>query len=88
MFDLLKKLRKEIASNKRIPAFTVFTDATLKIMSSKKPTNIKEFSEIPGVGEVKKDKYAALFIREIKAYELRTGFQSNADLPQKPKWNF
>ena len=88
LFDLLKKLRKEIASNKRIPAFTVFTDATLKIMSSKKPTNIKEFSEIPGVGEVKKDKYAALFIREIKAYELRTGFQSNADLPQKPKWNF
>ena len=88
LFDILKKLRKEIASSKRIPAFTVFTDATLKIMSSKKPTNIKEFSEIPGVGEVKKDKYAALFIREIKAYELRTGFQSNADLPRKPKWNF
>ncbi|MGN1195033.1 MAG: HRDC domain-containing protein, partial [Acutalibacteraceae bacterium] len=57
-----------IASTKRIPAFTVFTDATLRIMASKKPQNIKEFSEISGVGEVKKDRYGALFIREIKSY--------------------
>lgn len=83
LFDILKRLRKDIAAKKRVPAFTVFTDATLKIMASRKPVNIREFSAIPGVGEVKKDKYAALFIREIKAYEL----QNKAD-SMTTKWNF
>ena len=83
LFDILKRLRKEIAAKKRVPAFTVFTDATLKIMASRKPVNIREFSAIPGVGEVKKDKYAALFIREIKAYELQNKADSSA-----AKWNF
>ncbi|MGN1444481.1 MAG: DNA helicase RecQ [Acutalibacteraceae bacterium] len=84
LFDVLKRLRKEIAVKKRVPAFTIFTDATLKIMASRKPDNIRAFSDIPGVGEVKKEKYAALFIREIKAYQL----QDKTYTMQKIKWNF
>lgn len=68
LFERLKALRKSIASQKSVPAFTVFTDATLRLMSAKKPRNIGEFSEISGVGEVKKERYGALFLREIKAY--------------------
>ena len=73
LFDRLKALRKSIASTKRVPAFTVFTDATLRLMSAKKPQDIKAFSEISGVGEVKKQRYGALFVREIRSYLIETG---------------
>jgi len=64
----LKGLRKEIAARESVPAYIVFSDATLRDMCRKKPVTLPQFSEVTGVGEVKREKYGAMFTILIRDY--------------------
>jgi ATP-dependent DNA helicase RecQ len=68
LFSKLKALRKTIAAEEKVPAYVVFTDASLVDMCGKKPTTRNAFSEVAGVGEIKQRKYADRFIEAIRAY--------------------
>lgn len=68
LFNVLKTLRKKIAKEKKVPAFIVFTDSSLKAMSTIKPLNEQEFLSVPGVGKNKKELYAQQFTNEIRNY--------------------
>lgn len=68
LFDELKALRKEIASNEHIPPYHVFSDATLKEMCIKYPTNKIAMLDVKGVGLSKYDRYGQLFINTITEY--------------------
>lgn len=65
----LKKLRKSLADRASVPAYVVFTDATLNDMCRKKPKTVKEFAAVSGVGKVKLDKYGEIFANAIAEYE-------------------
>jgi ATP-dependent DNA helicase RecQ len=64
----LKGLRKEIAARESVPAYIVFSDATLRDMCRKKPVTLPQFSEVTGVGAVKREKYGAMFTILIRDY--------------------
>ncbi|HCC06874.1 MAG TPA: DNA helicase RecQ [Clostridiales bacterium] len=68
LFEILRQLRKEISVEENVPPFVVFSDATLKEMSSRYPISKAQILNISGVGEVKYEKYGERFIDEIKAY--------------------
>lgn len=68
LFDLLRSLRKEIASEEGVPPYIVFGDNTLKEMSVRIPLNESQLSEISGVGEKKILKYGEMFLNVIKEY--------------------
>ncbi|MGK5556053.1 ATP-dependent DNA helicase UvrD2 [Actinomadura kijaniata] len=53
----LKEWRTETAADQRIPAYVVFTDATLQAIAERDPATLEELAQIPGVGKVKLDKY-------------------------------
>ena len=72
LFDKLRKLRLRIATEEGVPAYVIFGDASLKDMESKLPVKAEEFAQISGVGKAKLDKYAGIFIAEIKAHQLTT----------------
>ena len=61
----LKELRFKLAQEKRIPAFVVFSDATLVDMCSKMPANEIEFLEVSGVGNKKLEAYGKEFLDVI-----------------------
>lgn len=65
LFEKLRSLRSKIAAEMGVPAYVIFSDATLQEMEEKLPKNHLEFSEIGGVGQAKLDKYADLFLRVI-----------------------
>jgi ATP-dependent DNA helicase RecQ len=69
LFEKLKTLRKEIADEQKVPAFVVFSDASLVDMCKKLPTNRAEFLGVVGVGEVKADRYGEEFLEIIKGGE-------------------
>lgn len=56
LFEELRQWRLDAAEGK--PAFTVFTDATLRSLSQVKPRSRSQLSEIPGVGPAKLERYA------------------------------
>ena len=53
LLDALKALRKSIASKKSVPAYVIFTDATLIDMCKKCPKTPDEMLEVSGVGRTK-----------------------------------
>ena len=68
LFDRLKALRLDIAAREGVPAYVVFSNATLSDMCAKLPRTVDEFLEINGVGLVKADRYAKAFLAEIVAW--------------------
>ncbi|MFC1836170.1 RecQ family ATP-dependent DNA helicase, partial [Thermodesulfobacteriota bacterium] len=65
LFDALRKLRREIAEKKNVPAYVVFHDATLREMARHKPATVEELLTLPGVGQRKSEEYGSLFLDEI-----------------------
>jgi len=68
LFELLRKLRYKIALEENIPAYLVFSDATLKDMERERPMSASEFLTISGVGQRKLEVYGDEFIAEITAF--------------------
>jgi len=68
LFDELKKLRRQLASEAKVPAYIVFSDATLRDMCRVRPTNEAEFLTVSGVGRQKAEKYADAFCSVVTAY--------------------
>lgn len=64
----LKNLRKHFAAEAHVPAFVVFSDASLRDMCQKLPLSIEEFLQVSGVGNAKAEKYGQNFTELIKAY--------------------
>ena len=70
LFDELRALRKEIATNEKIPPYMVFSDATLQEMASKRPTDELALSKVKGVGEVKLKKYSTAFLKILNSQQV------------------
>lgn len=68
MLDALKALRKSIASKKSVPAYVIFTDATLIDMCKKCPETPDEMLEVSGVGRTKLEKFGKEFLEEIAKF--------------------
>ena len=68
LFERLRKLRAKLASRASVPAYVVFTDATLRELSAVKPQTEQELLRVSGVGEKKAARYGKAFLEEIRAY--------------------
>ena len=57
VFQALRAWRKDIAQDQGVPAFVVFSDATLLALAEALPTTKEAMLEVSGVGPVKVDAY-------------------------------
>ena len=67
----LKALRLELAKAQSVPAYVIFTDASLREMCAAMPETLDEFSAVPGVGAAKLSRYGAAFVDLISQYKNR-----------------
>ncbi|GMO46684.1 MAG: DNA helicase RecQ [Treponemataceae bacterium] len=67
LFEALRSLRKKIADRENVPAYIVFSDASLQDMCRKQPVTLTQFSAVSGVGSVKLEKYGEAFTGCIQA---------------------
>lgn len=68
LYEKLREVRNEIARDENVPAYIIFSDASLKDMENQEPTTPEEFLNISGVGQAKLEKYAADFLKVITAH--------------------
>jgi DNA helicase-2/ATP-dependent DNA helicase PcrA len=59
LFARLRAWRLETSRDQDVPAFVVFSDATLRAIAERRPANRAELAGVPGVGAVKLDRYGA-----------------------------
>ena len=64
----LRELRKKLAAAESVPAYIVFSDASLRDMCRKKPVSQIQFSGVTGVGEIKLKKYGEVFTALIRSH--------------------
>lgn len=69
LFELLRQCRMKIAQEKKVPAFMIFTDASLRDMTVKQPVNEREFLNVSGVGSAKMKAYGKEFMAVINKYK-------------------
>lgn len=66
LFRALRARRKELADERGIPAYLVFSDATLFAMAEHHPTTVDELLAISGVGPKKAAQYGASFLEVLR----------------------
>jgi ATP-dependent DNA helicase RecQ len=62
LFQALKQKRKELAGQKGVPPYVIFSDRTLMEMAEYHPATLEEMAEIHGVGTVKLKRYGHTFL--------------------------
>ncbi len=82
LFEELRSLRTMIAQSANLPAYTIFSDATLLDMAHRQPITDMEMLEISGVSENKMQKYGWDFLRVIEKFapqksDLRNEVETN-----------
>lgn len=68
LFEALRELRAELAGEKGVPAYVIFSDAALRDMCRRLPTTDEEFLAVNGVGTTKLERYGERFIKVITDY--------------------
>ncbi|HQR27870.1 MAG TPA: ATP-dependent DNA helicase UvrD2 [Nocardioides sp.] len=57
LFERLRSWRLERAGAEKVPAFVIFTDATLQLIAELRPTTPQELLRISGIGQAKLERY-------------------------------
>ncbi len=68
LFEILRRERKELADQLQVPPYIVFSDRTLREMSTFFPTTEDELLLINGVGREKREKFGAVFLKPINEF--------------------
>jgi ATP-dependent DNA helicase RecQ len=66
LFEQLRATRKRLADERGVPAYVVFSDATLLQMAAHKPQSSGELAQISGVGPTKLSRYGEEFLETIR----------------------
>jgi DNA helicase-2/ATP-dependent DNA helicase PcrA len=74
-FERLRAWRTAVSGAARVPAYVVFTDATLVALAEQRPQDEAGLARIPGIGATKRDRYGA------QVLEILAGAQPEDVLP-------
>jgi ATP-dependent DNA helicase RecQ len=65
LYEALRAVRKQLADAQNVPAYVVFSDATLAEMAARKPATDAQLLEVNGVGQTKLERYGDAFLAVI-----------------------
>jgi len=93
LFEVLRRVRKDLADVKGVPPYVIFGDVALRQMARRYPRDDDAFLAIPGVGDRKLKEYGGQFIEVIEEWLTDNdprdfepnGFLDPAPRIQKPK---
>ncbi|MEM9675180.1 MAG: DNA helicase RecQ [Bacteroidota bacterium] len=83
LLNQLKILRRQLAQEENVPAYVIFSDATLQELATYLPTQSEDLRKISGFGEVKISKYGAAFLDEINQYCIENDVESRMSTLQR-----
>ena len=68
LFDMLKAVRTDLAQKEDVPAYLIFSDATLLELATYLPQTMEDVRKISGFGDVKLAKYGKIFLEAVVNY--------------------
>jgi ATP-dependent DNA helicase RecQ len=67
LLSALKTLRMQLARERKVPAYVIFSDRSLIDMAEKRPRDLDDFAQVHGVGAAKLKDFGTVFLAAIKA---------------------
>jgi ATP-dependent DNA helicase RecQ len=77
LFEHLRQLRKQWATDKNVPTYVVFSDNTLRDLARQRPANIATLHNVYGIGNAKVAQYGEALLEAIGAYCREQGLTQN-----------
>jgi DNA helicase-2/ATP-dependent DNA helicase PcrA len=71
-FEALRSWRSAVATAASVPAFVVFTDATLVALAEQRPDDDTGLARIPGIGATKRERYGAQVLAVLAGEDPQT----------------
>ena len=68
LLERLRSLRFRLAREAQVPAYVIFSNATLSAMAAQRPATTAELLEISGVGEKRAFRYGEAFLSVIREF--------------------
>ncbi|HEY3243572.1 MAG TPA: RQC domain-containing protein, partial [Phycisphaerae bacterium] len=84
LFESLRALRRMIATERSVPAYVVFGDATLREMARVRPGTLRTLLNIRGVGQRKVEELGERFVQHMVAYCREHNLQTDAAAGSRP----
>jgi len=78
LFERLRAWRLERATEDKVPAYVVFTDATLELIAEVKPSDEEALLRINGIGRSKLDKYGDAVLDVLASAPIREPAKENS----------
>ncbi|GAB3258444.1 DNA helicase RecQ [Chitinimonas naiadis] len=69
LWQKLRTTRRQLADEQSVPAYLIFTDATLKAMLDAKPATLADMAHISGLGAQKLERYGLAFLDALHSEE-------------------
>jgi ATP-dependent DNA helicase RecQ len=66
LWEALRECRRKIASERNLPPYVIFHDATLKQMLDERPADRDALLRISGVGQAKLERYGEQFLEVLR----------------------
>src|SRR3989339_63340 len=87
LLDYLKTVRTDLAQKENVPAYLVFSDATLLELATYLPQTLEETRKISGFGDIKLARYGKIFTEAVKYYCEKRGLASkiNEKVPKRER---
>jgi ATP-dependent DNA helicase RecQ len=83
LFDALRELRHELANEKAVPPYVIFSDATLRELARVRPSSLEKMRLVYGIGDAKLREYGNDFLVEIDEHAESRGL-SRDQAPSAP----
>ncbi len=83
LFQELRQLRRSLADRENVPAYIVFSDATLNELATYLPHSSEDLARISGFGAVKLEKYGTAFLQCVLDYCTGAGLSSRMHVKLK-----
>lgn len=68
LFGILKSIRLDLARKEHVPAYIIFSDATLLELATYLPQGLLELRQISGFGDIKIKRFGQIFLDAVVSY--------------------
>jgi ATP-dependent DNA helicase RecQ len=67
--EFLREWRRNMARENKVPAYIILHDSTLEELCRRRPTNLAQLKQVPGIGERKSEVYGAEIIQALRNFD-------------------
>jgi|HubBroStandDraft_1064217.scaffolds.fasta_scaffold02629_11 ATP-dependent DNA helicase RecQ len=66
--EYLREWRRNMARENKVPAYIILHDSTLEELCRRRPANLAQLKQVPGIGEKKADVYGAEILQALRNF--------------------